>query len=446
MFSKVLVADVGAAAVRVIRACRELGVATVAVHSEGDALAPHVLVADEAVLLDSPESSPPYLRIEGILEAARRTGAQAIHPGYSSLAENPSLALACRESSLVFIGPPPAVITALKDASLIRQLAEAARVPVIPEVESRDITATAWHGTQMRLHHIAVPILADVHGSIMHLGEWEHMAGRQHQRLVDESPSPFLDDAMRRTLGEAAVRLARAAGYVNAVTVEFLVDRWRNFYFLGLNTLPPADHPATELVTGVDLVQAQVRIAAGDAIPPVDDVKLRGCALLCTICSEDPGKHSAQSTDRVLYLHEPSLPGVRIDSRLYRGQCLSTSGDPILARVMAWAPTRPVAIRRMTEALKEHVILGPQTNLAHLMAVMECPALLAGELPTYSVAEYRDERPPPRVSPKLWAVAAMLTAKNPLSCSADSHLTSGPTMLEKALTDPWDSLQGWRLS
>ena len=502
MFDKILVANRGEIAVRVIRACREMGIATVAVYSEVDALAPHVLLADEAVLLGPAEPAQSYLHIERMVEAARRTGAQAVHPGYGFLSENPDFAAACSEASLVFIGPPPAVIRALGDKSHARRLAAGVGVPIIPGVDDPGTTEVAIREAALRLglpvllkaaaggggkgmrtvrdaadletgvqaakreagaafgndtllieklierpRHIEVQILADAHGNIVHLGERECSIQRRHQKVVEESPSPLADEALRGALGEAAVRVARAAGYVNAGTVEFLVDHRQDFYFLEVNTRLQVEHPVTEMVAGVDLVQAQIRIAAGDILDlRQDDITLRGWAIECRVYAEDPAANFAPSPGRVLHLHEPQLPGVRVDSGIRAGQNIPMHYDPILAKVIAWAPTRPAAIGRMIEALREYVILGPRTNLLHLRAIVEHPAFAAGDLSTQFLSDHLGDWRPPAPSPEILAVAAMLMEHGRAEAGSAQHRVPGPMAANPSFTDPWDCLRGWRLS
>ncbi len=501
-FTKVLIANRGEIAVRIIRACREMGIATVAVYSEADVLAPHVLFADEAVLLGPAEPAHSYLHIERMVEAARRTGAQAVHPGYGFLSENPDFAAACHEASLVFIGPPPPVIRALGDKSRARRLAAGAGVPIVPGLDDpgpgegalREAVlrlglpvllkaAAGGGGKGMRVvrnaadleseaqaarrearaafgddalivetlierpRHIEVQILADTHANMVHLGERECSVQRRHQKVVEESPSPLADEALRRALGEAAVRVARAAGYVNAGTVEFLVDRRGKFYFLEVNTRLQVEHPVTEMVAGIDLVQAQIRIAAGDALDlRQSDIALRGWAIECRVYAEDPESGFVPSPGRILHLHEPQLPGVRVDSGIRAGQDIPVHYDPILAKVIAWAPTRPAAIRRMAHALRAYVILGPRTNLSHLRAIVEHPVFGAGDLSTEFLADHLGDWRPPAPAPEVVAMAAMLMEHGRAFPVSSRHALPGAGASSASFTDPWDALRGWRLA
>jgi acetyl-CoA carboxylase biotin carboxylase subunit len=501
-FNKILIANRGEIAVRIIRTCRELGMATVAVYSEADALAPHVLLADEAVLLGPAEAAQSYLHIGRVLDAARRTGAQAVHPGYGFLSENPDFAAACAEASLTFIGPPPEVIRSLGDKSRARRLAADAGVPIVPGVDDPGTAEGAVREAALRLglpvllkaaaggggkgmravsdpadletqaqaarrearaafgddtllveklierpRHIEVQILADAHGKVVHLGERECSVQRRHQKVIEESPSPLTDAALRSALGEAAVRVARAAGYVNAGTVEFLVDRDRSFYFLEVNTRLQVEHPVTEMVAGVDLVQAQIRIAAGEALDlRQEKISLRGWAIEGRVYAEDPEAGFAPAPGRVLYLHEPRLPGVRVDSGIRAGQDIPVHYDPILSKVIAWAPTRSAAIRRLTQALKEYVILGPRTNLSHLRAIVEHPAFVAGELSTQFLPDHLGDWRWPAPPPETWAMAAMLMEYAQTAPDSPRHRGRGGTAAGPGFADPWDSLRGWRLS
>ncbi|HCC33994.1 MAG TPA: acetyl-CoA carboxylase biotin carboxylase subunit [Clostridiales bacterium] len=498
--TKILVANRGEIAVRIIRACRELGIATVAVYSEADALAPHVLLADEAVPLGPPEPAQSYLHIGRMVEAARRTGAQAVHPGYGFLSENPDFAAACGEASLTFIGPPAAVIRALGDKSRARRLAAGVGVPIVPgaddpgtgegalreavlrlglpvllkaaaggggkgmrtvrdaadlEIQAqaarREATAAFGDGTLLveklieRPRHIEVQILADTHGNVVHLGERECSVQRRYQKVVEESPSPLADDAFRAALGEAAVRVAQAAGYVNAGTVEFLVDDRRNFYFLEVNTRLQVEHPVTEMVAGVDLVQAQIRVAAGEVLGlRQDDVALRGWAIECRVYAEDPEAGFAPSPGRVLHLYEPQLPGVRVDSGIRAGQDIPVHYDPILSKVIAWAPTRSAAIRRMSQALREYVILGPRTNLLHLRAIVDHPSFAAGDLSTQFLPDHLGEWRSPAPPLEVLAVAAVLAESTRQAPGSSRRRGPCPIVASPAFADPWDRLRGWR--
>ncbi|NUQ20417.1 MAG: acetyl-CoA carboxylase biotin carboxylase subunit, partial [Gemmatimonadaceae bacterium] len=418
MFSKVLVANRGEIALRVIRACRELGVRTVAVYSEADAGAPHVREADEAVLIGSPPSSESYLKGERIIEAAKRTGAEAIHPGYGFLSEREWFARAVRDAGLVFVGPPAEAIAATGSKTAARQLAIAANVPVVPgttealrdAAEAAEVAnrygypvllkaAAGGGGKGMRVvreerelspsldaarreakssfgddavyvekyvegpRHVEIQVLGDAHGKMLSLGERECSVQRRHQKMIEEAPSVAVSPALRREMGDAAVRFATAAGYVNAGTCEFLLDRDGKFYFLEMNTRVQVEHPVTELVTGIDIVQWQLRIASGEKLPFVQaDIAPRGWAIECRITSEDPANGFLPSTGRISYLHVPGGPGVRWDGGIETGSEVGLFYDPMLAKLIVWAETREAAIARMHRALLELTIEGVDSS------------------------------------------------------------------------------------
>ena len=427
MFSKVLIANRGEIGLRVIRACRELGVRSVAVFSDADADAPHVRAADEAVHLGPAPASESYLRGERIIEAARATNADAIHPGYGFLSEREWFARLVRDSGLVFIGPPPEAIAAMGSKTAARTLAVAAGVPVVPGTtepvaDASEAAAIAERfgypvllkaaagggGKGMRVvrdtaaiapsldaarrearnafgddavyiekyiegpRHVEIQILADTHGTIVSLGERECSLQRRHQKMVEESPSVAVNSELRGRMGESAVRAARAAGYVNAGTCEFLLDRDGAFYFLEMNTRLQVEHPVTELVTDVDLVEWQLRVAAGERLPErFTNLSPRGWAIECRITSEDPANGFLPSTGRVSHLQVPSGPGVRWDGGIDVGSEISLYYDPMLAKLIVWAPTRDQAVARMHRARLELVVEGVDTSREFHLRVME---------------------------------------------------------------------------
>ena len=437
-FSKVLIANRGEIAVRVIRACRELGIKTVAVFSEADRESLHVLLANEAVPIGPPPASESYLVIDKLIAAARATGADAVHPGYGFLAENASFAQACLDAKLTFIGPPPAAIRAMGDKMAARRVAIKMGVPVVPGTEqpvSDDAEAArvaegvgypvmlkaamGGGGKGMRLvrtpgeltgalraaraeasaafgdasvyvehyveepRHIEIQVLADAHGGVVYLGERECSIQRRHQKLVEESPSPFVTPEMRRRMGEAACRVAASVGYVNAGTVEFLVDRERNFYFLEMNTRLQVEHPVTELVTGRDLVKDQLRIAAGEKLGfGQDDVALRGWAIECRVNAEDPFASFIPSPGKVVGLRAPGGPWVRDDTGVYAGCTIPRFYDTLMAKLIVWGPDRDAAIARMTRALGEYTVAGVQTTIPILQRIIAHPDFVAGRLST----------------------------------------------------------------
>ncbi len=437
-FGKVLIANRGEIAVRVIRACRELGVKTVAVFSEADRESLHVLLADEAVPIGPPPAAESYLVIDKLIAAARATGAEAVHPGYGFLAENANFAQACLDAGLTFIGPPPAAIRAMGDKMAARRVALKLGVPVVPGTEqpvSDDAEAArvaervgypvmlkaamGGGGKGMRLvpapgdlagalraaraeagaafgdaavyieryveepRHIEIQVLADAHGGVVYLGERECSIQRRHQKLVEESPSPFVTPEMRRRMGEAACRVAAAVGYVNAGTVEFLVDRERTFYFLEMNTRLQVEHPVTELVTGRDLVKDQLRIAAGEKLGfGQDDVALHGWAIECRVNAEDPFASFIPSPGTVVGLRAPGGPWVRDDTGVYAGCTIPRFYDTLMAKLIVWGPDRDAAIARMTRALGEYKVAGVQTTIPILERIIRHPDFVAGRLST----------------------------------------------------------------
>lgn len=436
MFKKILVANRGEIAVRVIRACQELGVKTVAVYSEADASAPHVREADEAVLVGPPPSSQSYLVGERLIEVAKRVGAEAIHPGYGFLSERAWFARAVREAGLVFIGPPAEAIEAMGSKTAARQLAIAAGVPVVPGntqgvkdadeaiaiaeeygfpvllkaaaggggkgmriVRAREELAGALESARREAknafgddavylekyiegpRHVEIQVLADAHGNVVHLGERECSVQRRHQKMIEEAPSVAVSPELRARMGATAVAAAKAAGYVNAGTCEFLLDRDGQYYFLEMNTRIQVEHPVTELVMGIDLVQWQIRVAAGERLPFAQkDFTPRGWAMECRITSEDPAHGFLPSTGRVEYLHVPSGPGVRWDGGIEAGSEVGLHYDPMLAKLIVHAPTRALAISRMRRALHELTIDGIETSRGFHLRVMDDAEFQSGDI------------------------------------------------------------------
>ncbi len=488
MFRKVLIANRGEIALRVIRACRELGVDSVAVYSEADARAPHVREADEAVLIGPAPSSESYLKGDAIIAAARRTGAEAIHPGYGFLSEREWFARAVRDAGLVWIGPPAEAIAAMGSKTAARSLAIAAGTPVVPGTTSalRDAdeavavadsfgypvllkAAAGGGGKGMRVvhrrediaaalqsarreatnafgddavyvekyivgpRHVEIQVLGDLHGTMLHLGERECSVQRRHQKMIEEAPSIAVSDELRERMGTAAVAAARAAGYVNAGTCEFLLDATGEFYFLEMNTRIQVEHPVTELVTGVDLVQWQLRIAAGERLPFAQhDIRPRGWAMECRITSEDPANSFLPSTGRVHFLHVPSGPGVRWDSGIETGSEISLHYDPMLAKLIVWAPTRMEAIGRMHRALLELTIEGVDTSRDFHLRMMENDDFQRGAIDIQWLEQHLQALSsvaPPRTGVIRAAIAAVLLAERdrsaPQRATATATATSG---------------------
>jgi acetyl-CoA carboxylase biotin carboxylase subunit len=435
---KLLVANRGEIAVRVMRACREQGIATVAVFSEADREALHVQMADEAYAIGPAPALESYLVIDRILDVARRAGADAVHPGYGFLSENATFAEACAGAGLTFVGPPASAIRAMGSKTAARKIARELGVAMVPgtldAVATDEAARTTAHeigypvmlkaamgggGKGMRLvrreedlaealrsaraeagaafgdaavyleravvepRHIEVQILADAHGEVIHLGERECSIQRRHQKLVEECPSSFVDAAMRERMGEAACRVARAAGYVNAGTVEFLVDAERNFYFLEMNTRLQVEHPVTEMVTGIDLVAEQLRIAAGAPLGRRQgDVAWRGWAIECRINAEDPFAGWLPSPGTITGLRAASGPWVRDDSGAYEGYTVPRFYDTLISKLIVWGADRAAACERMARALSEYKIVGVRTTIPVLQRIIAHPDFRAGRLST----------------------------------------------------------------
>jgi acetyl-CoA carboxylase biotin carboxylase subunit len=435
---KLLVANRGEIAVRVIRACREQGIATVAVFSEADREALHVLMADEAYPIGPAPAADSYLAIDKLVVAARRAGADAVHPGYGFLAENARFAEACGEAGLTFVGPPPAAIRAMGDKTAARKIARDLRVPMVPgtlepvrsddeaRTLARDVgypvmlkAAMGGGGKGMRLvrgeaeladalraarseagaafgdtavyleravsepRHVEIQVLADAHGAVVHLGERECSIQRRHQKLIEESPSPIVDADLRARMGEAACRVARAAGYVNAGTVEFLLDADHRFYFLEMNTRLQVEHPVTEMVTGIDLVREQLRVAGGEPLGYAQrDVTWRGWAIECRINAEDPFAGWIPSPGTITALRPAAGPWVRDDSGVYAGATVSRWYDTLVAKLIVWGDDRSAAVERMLRALAEYTVVGVKTTLPALARIVAHPDFRAGRLST----------------------------------------------------------------
>ena len=492
MFRRILIANRGEIAVRVIRACRELGVEAVAVYSDADAAALHVALADWAVRLGPAPASDSYLSIEAVIGAARETHAEAIHPGYGFLSENHVFAAACTAAGIVFIGPPGDVIARMGSKIAARQVALEAGVPVVPgETPSeqtdaaianaarrvgfpvlikpsaggggigmkrvreeaallpvvaqarREAEAAFGDGTLYveqlidRPRHVEMQVLADHHGQVIHLYERECSLQRRHQKVVEETPSMALTPGLRARMGDAAVAVARAAGYRNAGTVEFLLDGSGDaarFYFLEMNTRLQVEHPVTEQTTGVDLVAAQIRIAVGEPLGwRQEQILPRGHAIEVRVYAEDPARNDLPQAGPLLLYSQPSMPGVRVDAGVIEGGEISVHYDPMIAKLVAWGETREAARRRLIEALRAYPILGIRTNIPFLIELLEHPRFISGDIDTGVIDAERSsllatlDGPPP---PEVLAVAAAING-------VGSHFS-------KTVPDPWTSLRGWR--
>ena len=497
MFTKILVANRGEIALRVVRACREMGIASVAVYSDADARAPHVREADEAVHIGPAPSSQSYLNGDRIIEAAKETGAQAIHPGYGFLSEREWFSKAVRDAGLVFVGPPPEAIAAMGSKVAARQLAIAANVPVVPGTTEalRDATegqaiaerfgypvllkaAAGGGGKGMRVvreasemsasldaarreaknafgddavyvekyvvgpRHVEIQVLGDSHGNMVSLLERECSVQRRHQKMIEEAPSVAVTPELRRRMGETAVRAAKAAGYVNAGTCEFLLDRDGNFYFLEMNTRLQVEHPVTELVTGIDLVQWQIRVAAGEAIPfRQEDIVPRGWAIECRITSEDSANGFLPSTGTVSYLRVPSGPGVRWDGGIETGSEVGLHYDPMLAKLIVHAANRELAIDRMHRALLELTIDGIESSRDFHLRVMEDEEFRAGAIEIQWLERRLDSligRKAPAETARLAALVAALIAETDRHVPrANGRTTNGREASTAPAADAW---------
>jgi acetyl-CoA carboxylase biotin carboxylase subunit len=475
MFRKVLIANRGEIAVRVIRTLREMGITSVAVYSDADRASLHVRMADEAEHVGPSPSAESYLRIDRILDAARKHGAEAIHPGYGFLSENAEFAAACEDAGLVFIGPSAASIRALGSKTEARRHAVGAGTPVVPGTDGAVTLEGALafgreHGYPILLkavaggggkgmraitreeelesalreaaseaerafgnaaiyveklieqpRHIEIQLLGDHHGNMVHLGERECSIQRRHQKVVEESPSPLVaaHPEMRHAMGEAAIRAARAAGYYNAGTVEFLVDRDRRFYFLEVNTRLQVEHPVTELVTGLDLVRLQVEIAAGALLPfSQEEVTWRGSAIECRIYAEDPYNDFLPFPGKITRLRRPMGPGIRLDACVYPGWTVPMEYDPLLAKLVAWSGRRDESIARMIRALGEYDVGGIRTNIGFFRQILDAPEFRAGRLHTGFIDEFLARHRPPSPPADLAAIAALTAALDHMARAA----------------------------
>ncbi|MBX7468546.1 ATP-grasp domain-containing protein [Streptomyces sp. MAG02] len=491
MFTTVLVANRGEIAVRVIRTLRRLGIRSVAVFSDADAQARHVREADTAVRIGPAAASASYLRPELLIDAALRTGAQAVHPGYGFLAENAGFAAACAEAGLVFIGPSAQAISLMGDKIRAKATVREAGVPVVPGSSGSGLTddqlalaareigmpvllkpSAGGGGKGMRLvreeallgdeiaaarrearssfgddtllverwvdrpRHIEIQVLADGHGNVIHLGERECSLQRRHQKIIEEAPSVLLDEETRAAMGEAAVQAARSCGYSGAGTVEFIVPGRdpSSYYFMEMNTRLQVEHPVTELITGVDLVEWQLRVAAGERLPyEQKDITLTGHAIEARLCAEDPSRGFLPSGGTVLALREPQGDGVRTDSGLSEGTEVGSLYDPMLSKVIAYGPDRATALRKLRAALADTVTLGVPNNAGFLRRLLAHPDVVAGELDTGLVEREADSLVPDGVPDEVYAAAAAVRL---------DALRPAPA---EGWTDPFSVPSGWRL-
>ncbi|UCC80751.1 MAG: acetyl-CoA carboxylase biotin carboxylase subunit [Candidatus Zixiibacteriota bacterium] len=492
MFKKVLIANRGEIAIRVIRACRDLGIRSAAVFSDADRGALHVRLADEAYYIGPPPSTESYLVIDKIIDVAKKSGAEGIHPGYGFLAENAKFARACSDAGIVFVGPPPDAIEMMGDKMAARKAMIAADVPIVPGTEepvereeqainiAKEIgfpilikAAAGGGGKGMRIvaeeseiksgvrgarseaksafgddriyiekylarpRHIEIQVIADTHGNCVYLGERECSIQRRHQKVIEEAPSPLVDEVMRKKMGEAAVAAARAAGYFNAGTVEFLADQDKNFYFLEMNTRLQVEHPVTELITGIDLATEQIRVASGERLSfEQDDVRIRGHAIECRIYAEDPLSGFLPSTGLLRGYQEPSGPGIRVDSGVYEGAEISVFYDPMISKLLSYGKDRKQAITRMLRALEEYRITGVANNIEFHKDILKHPEFIAGNLSTHFIDEhYRPAEEPVSEIEEAAAVTVALAeheVRNKVTLSS----------LKKNVTSSWK--MSWR--
>ena len=505
MFSKVLVANRGEIAVRITQTLRAMGIASIAVYSDADAGAPHVATAEQSVALSGNTAEDTYLNIPKIVQAARDCGADAIHPGYGFLSENPAFARACQEAQIAFIGPTPESMGALGDKLRSKEIALRAGVPVVPsssvcfpgddamgefverwgfpllvkaaaggggrgmrlvnrrseldgEMESAGREAQAAFGDGRVFleryvpnpRHVEVQVLADGFGHTIHLGERECSIQRRHQKIIEETPSPALTPDLRRRMGDAAVAVARGAGYVNAGTVEFLLDSQNEeFYFLEMNARLQVEHPVTEAVLGLDMVEWQLRIASGEPLTlQQDDIEPRGHAIECRIYAEDPYHDFVPSTGKLVRWRPPSGPGLRLDSGVAEGQEVSIYYDPMLAKLIAWAPTRDQSLSRMEVALSRFLVLGVVTNIPLLHTVVKHPQFQRGEYDT-GFLEWNPAVTSPIVPDESRIMARALAAwasRQPANqASSQTSVIPAQAGIHRDSASPWHSVGDQRL-
>jgi acetyl-CoA carboxylase, biotin carboxylase subunit len=500
MFKKILIANRGEIGVRILRACKELGVCAVAVYSDADRASLHVRLADEAYPIGPSPSRESYLVIEKILRVARDAGCDAIHPGYGFLAENPALARACAEAGVAFIGPSPEAMERLGSKTAARQLAREAGVPTVPGtldpigkmedgldaarktgfpvvlkaiaggggkgmrlIEREAEFASGWRDAAseaqnafgdarlylekylLRPRHIEIQILGDRHGHIVHLGERECSVQRRYQKVIEEAPSPVMTQELRRAMGDAAVKLAKAGGYTNAGTVEFLVDADRRFYFLEMNTRLQVEHPVTELVTSLDMVKLQIRIACGEPLPfSQADVTLRGHAIECRIYAEDPDNNFFPSPGKILQWRAPAGPGIRLDDGVYAGWTVPNEYDPMLGKLIAWGGDRAEAIARLRSALAEHYAAGIKTNVGLFRRILATRDFQAGDIYTRWLDDFLSKTRKGTIAASGDAEAIVPEGDAATIAAALWQMERGPNSSDKQ-SEPAHSESRWKL-
>lgn len=495
MFKKILIANRGEIAIRVARACKELGINAVGIYSTSDQDSSHLRYMDEQYWVGDSAPQASYLNIKNIIDAAKKAGVEAIHPGYGFLAENPRFAHACEESGIIFIGPGskalalvgdkvasrntvqkvgvpiiPGMHIAEKDMDAFRKLATSVGYPVIVKASmggggkgmrivrtERELRASVEAGQREaksafgdetvylekyieRPRHIEFQVLRDTYGNTVHLFERECSIQRRHQKIVEETPSSVLNDEMRRRMGEAAKKVIEAAEYTNAGTVEFLFDEDGNFYFLEVNARVQVEHPITEMVTGIDIVHWQIMIAAGERICfKQDSIKQRGHAIEARIYAEDPENNFLPCPGKILYLSEPSGPGVRVDSGIFHGWDVPPHYDPILSKLVVWAENRDAAMKRMSNALKNYVILGIKTNLGYLRRIMNNDKFVKADYHTHFIDENESELARSKKNVDSVLAAAALAIRGRKSTAEMSDVSR---IVE---TTPWQELGHWEI-
>jgi acetyl-CoA carboxylase biotin carboxylase subunit len=495
LFNKILIANRGEIAIRVARACRELGISPIGVYSDADRTSLHLNFMDNAYFIGDSSPQASYLNYPRIIEVARKAGIDAIHPGYGFLAENAQFAQACSDVHITFIGPSARALALVGDKIASRTTVKAVDVPIIPgmEVPGKDLKAfkavaqqvgypvivkasMGGGGKGMRIvrseaelessiaagqreaqgafgdatvylekyiekpHHIEFQVLRDTKGNVIHLFERECSIQRRHQKIIEETPSPILTDELRAVMGEAAKKVIAAAEYVNAGTVEFLMDDARTFYFLEVNARIQVEHPITEAVTGIDLVNQQIRIAAGEALAfDQESVRQHGHAIEARVYAEDPENSFFPSPGKIRGLREPQGPGVRVDSGIFEGWDVPPHYDPILSKLITWAGDRPQCVARMTAALSEYIILGIKTNIGFLRRIMNTSSFRKGEYHTHFIDEHVTE-----LMPRYQHVHAALIAAALFSPSG-AFRAQGVSSTEGPVSTPWQELGRWEI-
>lgn len=493
MFNKILIANRGEIAIRVARTCRDLGIATVAIYSEADYSSPHIYAVDEAVCVGPAQATASYLNAEAIIQAAKQTGAEAIHPGYGFLSENASFARKVADAGLTFIGPAPESLEAVGNKIFARQTVAKLGVPVIPALEhpssdpavlreqvhalgypllikaaaggggkgmrivrqekeltdavaaaQREAAAAFAEGTVYleryleRPRHIEVQILGDTHGALIHLGERECSIQRRYQKILEETPSPIVDESLREKMTSAALTVARAAGYYNAGTVEFILDTQGRFYFLEVNARLQVEHPITEWVTRLDLVREQILIAAGERLHVrQEDVSREGHAFECRVYAEDPANGFFPSPGQILAWQVPTGPGVRVDAGVERHSEVTVYYDPLIAKISTWGWEREQARKRMEAALRQCIVLGPTTNIEFLLDLITHPAFVSGDTHTGFLPEHFSHWQPQGKAHLMEAALAAVVGR-----SLRSH---NETTVQTNQETPWRRLGAWRM-